>query len=59
MISRAVLSSHFEEIQTPCGTIRSKVSTGYGVTKSKYEFEDVKKAARENNLSLADVKKQI
>jgi hypothetical protein len=59
MISRAVLSSHFEEVQTPCGTIRSKVSTGYGVTKSKYEFEDVKKAARENNLSLTDVKKQI
>jgi uncharacterized protein (TIGR00299 family) protein len=59
MISRAVLSSRFEEVQTPCGTIRSKVSTGYGITKSKYEFEDVKKAARENNLSLADVKKQI
>jgi hypothetical protein len=59
MISRAVLSSHFEKIQTPCGTIRSKISTGYGVTKSKYEFEDIKKAARENNLSLTDVKKQI
>jgi hypothetical protein len=53
--SRAKLTAHTEEVETPYGTIRNKISSGYGVTKSKYEFEDLKKIAKERNLSLAEI----
>jgi hypothetical protein len=57
LLSRAKLSARTEETVTPYGTVRNKISSGFGVTKSKYEFEDIKKIAKENKLSLADVKK--
>ncbi len=57
--SRAKLVSHFEEVATPYGTIRNKISTGYGVTKSKYEYEDLKKIAQQEKISLAELRKQI
>jgi hypothetical protein len=53
--SRAKLTARTEEVETPYGTIRNKISSGYGVTKSKYEFEDLKKIAKESNLSLAEI----
>jgi hypothetical protein len=53
--SRAKLTARTEEVETPYGTVRNKISSGYGVTKSKYEFEDLKKIAKESNLSLADI----
>jgi uncharacterized protein (TIGR00299 family) protein len=56
MLSRANLTAHFEELTTPCGTVRRKVSTGFGITKSKYEFEDLKKIAKETGLPLAKVR---
>lgn len=57
--SRAKLVSHFEEVATPYGTVRNKISTGYGVTKSKYEYEDLKKIAQQEKLSLAELRRQI
>jgi hypothetical protein len=53
--SRAKLTARTEEVETPYGTVRNKISSGYGVTKSKYEFEDLKKIAKESNLSLAEI----
>ena len=58
-LSRAKLSSHFEQTNTPYGVVRNKISTGYGITKSKYEYEDLKKIARENQISLAKVREDI
>jgi hypothetical protein len=55
-ISRVTLAAHTEEINTPYGTVRQKISTGAGITKSKPEFEDIKKLAKENNLPLAKIK---
>jgi hypothetical protein len=59
VLSRVKLDERTEEIQTPYGTIRNKISSGCGITKSKYEFEDIKKSAKENNLSLTDLRKQM
>ena len=58
-LSRAKLSSHVEQTKTPYGVVRNKISTGYGITKCKYEYEDLKKIARENQISLAKVREDI
>lgn len=41
--------------QTPYGPIRFKTSCGDGFVKSKPEYEDIARAARENGLSLSEV----
>ena len=56
---RYTLERKMEMEDTPHGIIRRKVSSGYGVRRSKYEYEDVAKAARENGLSIADVLSEI
>ena len=56
---RYTLSRSIETITTEYGQVRKKVSRGYGVTKMKYEFEDVARIAQERNMSLAEVIKFI
>jgi uncharacterized protein (DUF111 family) len=48
-----------ETADTPYGIIRKKVSTGYGVQRSKYEYEDVARTAKSNNLSIAQVLSEL
>lgn len=50
---RTVLRRSFEAVQTPFGTVRRKISTGCGVRREKYEFDDLARIAREQNISLA------
>lgn len=57
--SRAKLSARFAEVQTPYGIVREKISEGFGVTKRKYEYEDLRRIAAEQNLSLSEVKRAI
>lgn len=57
--SRYILSRKIEEVETPFGTIRRKKSYGYGVSKEKFEYDDLSNIARENNLSILEVKEQI
>lgn len=54
---RYTLSRSFDSVMTEYGQVRKKISSGFGVTREKYEFEDLAHIARENNMSLADVKK--
>ena len=56
---RYVLDRKITEIETPCGTVRRKDSSGYGVTRSKYEYDDLARIAKEKDISLADVIKLI
>lgn len=53
--NRYTLDRSVETIRTPYGDIRQKISTGYGVTRQKYEYEDLAKAARENDLSVSQI----
>ena len=53
--NRYTLSRREEIVQTPYGPVRQKIATGYGIERSKYEYEDLAKIARENGLSLTDV----
>lgn len=54
-LHRYVLSRKTETVQTPYGPVRQKIATGYGVERKKYEYEDLARLARENNLSLQDI----
>lgn len=56
---RYTLERAVTAIDTSVGPVRRKLSQGYGVTRAKYEFEDLARIAREKNLSLADVKETI
>lgn len=57
--SRYILSRKIEEVETSLGTIRFKKSYGYGVSRGKFEYDDLSKIARENNLSIFEVKEKI
>lgn len=56
---RSTLQREEKSISTHYGEIRRKDSRGYGVTRQKYEYEDLAQIARENNLSLHELWKQL
>lgn len=57
--SRYTLKRSFETVRTPYGEVQKKISSGYGVTREKYEYEDLARIAREQDMSLAEVRKHI
>lgn len=57
--SRYTLERRMEAVTTPLGTVRRKVSAGYGVRREKWEYEDIARLAAEKDLSLAQVIAQI
>jgi uncharacterized protein (DUF111 family) len=56
---RYALRKEQKEVQTKFGAVKVKTSCGFGVKRSKPEYEDIAKIARENNLSIQDVLKEI
>lgn len=58
-IERSVLERSVTNIETPYGRIRRKDYFGYGVYRSKYEYEDLARIAREQNLSILEILKNI
>jgi uncharacterized protein (TIGR00299 family) protein len=46
-------------IQTKHGDVEVKTAHGYGVTKSKPEYEDIAEIARNNHISIQDILKEI
>jgi len=52
---RYVLERGSETVDTPLGPVRRKTSTGYGVSRGKWEYEDLARLAKERQLSLAQV----
>ena len=53
------LTRTIKEHETPYGVVREKVSEGYGVCRGKLEYEDIAKIARENGMSLEEVKELV
>lgn len=58
-VSRYTLNRKIETKKTSLGDVRIKTSEGYGVVRQKYEYEDLVRIARENNLSIDEVKKAL
>ncbi len=49
---RYTLQRRIETVETPYGTVRKKVASGYGVTREKPEYEDLAEIARKNDMTL-------
>lgn len=49
VLRRYTLERKMERVESPLGTVRCKRSSGYGVTRSKPEYEDLARIAREQN----------
>ena len=56
---RFILDRKIETEKTEYGDVRVKSSSGYGVTRKKYEYDDVARIAKEKNMSIAEVRKLI
>lgn len=58
-MNRDILDRSFDTIDTPLGTIRRKTSFGYGISRSKAEYEDLAEIARKTGTSVRDIKERI
>lgn len=54
---RSVLERRVETVQTEYGPVQRKIATGYGVERVKYEYEDLARIAREQNMTLDEARK--
>ena len=57
--NRFVLDRRIEETETEFGIVRRKLSSGYGVSRSKYEYDDLAKIAQETGLSIKEILERI
>ncbi|MCI9125768.1 MAG: nickel pincer cofactor biosynthesis protein LarC [Eubacterium sp.] len=53
------LERNIKAVETSYGTVRVKKSKGYGVVKTKIEYEDLAEIAKKNEASLEEVRKRI
>ncbi len=56
---RYTLNRKSETLSTPYGPVRVKTASGYGISRKKAEYEDLKRIADETGLSLREIRKQI
>ena len=54
-LRRHTLSRRTDFMQTPYGLVRQKIAEGYGVRRSKPEYEDLAQLARENDLPFLEL----
>ncbi|MBR2895329.1 MAG: nickel pincer cofactor biosynthesis protein LarC [Oscillospiraceae bacterium] len=55
-IRRHTLAREFSSVETVCGAVQKKSVSGYGVSREKYEFEDLARIARKKNISLREAR---
>lgn len=56
---RYSLTRSVETVQTRYGPVRVKSAEGFGVKRSKAEYDDLARLARENGLTLAEIRKEL
>jgi len=56
---RYTLGRSIERVQTRYGEVHKKVCAGYGVTREKYEYEDLARIARERGMSIREVEASL
>lgn len=59
ILPRYVLSRSTRSIVTPYGTAQVKTAQGYGVTRSKIEYDDLARIARAANVSLEQARQIV
>lgn len=58
-LRRRVLARQTVTVETPFGPVRQKVSTGYGVERKKWEYEDLAAIARREGMTLSEVRRAL
>ena len=58
-MERSVLDRRLETLETPFGPVTRKTASGWGVERSKYEYEDLARIARQQELSLAELRRRL
>ena len=53
---RYILDREETAFDTPYGPVRCKTASGYGVTKRKFEYEDLARIARERGISISEAR---
>ncbi|MCM1040645.1 MAG: nickel pincer cofactor biosynthesis protein LarC [Ruminococcus sp.] len=56
---RYVLERRMETVDTPYGPVRCKISSGYGIERRKYEYDDISRIARERNISISEAENLV
>ena len=59
LTKRFVLDRKLETISTEYGDVRIKKSSGYGVERSKTEYDDIARIAREKEISLREAREIV
>lgn len=59
LMNRYVLERRIEAVITPYGEVRRKISSGFGITKMKYEYDDLSRIAEKQNISLDEVRREL
>lgn len=58
-LERYVLNRRMETIESEWGPVRRKIVNGYGTERSKLEYDDVSRIARETGMSIREVEEKI
>ncbi|MCQ2585293.1 MAG: nickel pincer cofactor biosynthesis protein LarC [Treponema sp.] len=58
-LERYVLDRKMETIETPWGPVRNKIVSGYGVQRSKLEYDDLARIAKETGMSIQETEEKI
>lgn len=56
---RYILDRIEKTFDTPHGTVRCKEVSGYGISRRKFEYEDLARIAREYGVSIAEARKWV
>jgi uncharacterized protein (DUF111 family) len=56
---REVLEREEAEAESFLGTVRVKHAEGYGVVREKFEYEDLASIAKERDMTLREVRRQL
>ena len=56
---RYTLERRTEALDTKYGTVRCKLSEGYGITRRKVEYDDLARLAREQDVSITQIRKIV
>ena len=56
VMSRYILKREMRTVATECGDVRLKVSSGYGSSKEKFEYDDLARIADEKGISLDEAR---
>ena len=59
MCRRRTLSRYEETVETSFGSVRKKISEGYGVKREKLEFSDLARIADEKGMSISEIRKTV